>query len=458
MKHPLLASKLLEDPRIAQARKLILESIEDHKIQITSIKPPSEDQTQYQALVDILGSIRGMPLYYPYIGSGFGSGPYVELADGSIKLDMISGIGPNLLGHSHLGIAEALIDSALTDTVLQGNLMHNMDALHLAQKLTEISGLDHCFLSSSGAMACENALKVLFQHHYPANRVLAFEHCFIGRSIALSQITDKPTYRQGLPQLLHVDYIPFYNHLDPLSTQKTLEMIEMYIARYPGQHACICLELIQGEGGIIEGTASFFEAIIDLCRSKRIGIYVDEVQTYGRTETLFAHHLYGLKDKVDVVSIGKVSLVCATLYNRRLAPKPGLLSQTFTASTASIKASLWFLENLDRLNLYGPEGKINLLAHEFHAALSALNKRIPNSAQGPYGRGALIAFSPFNWDLSRVNSFLKRLYINGVIAFSAGSHPARVRMLPPIAVMEKEHIETVISIIEKSIREEIGQL
>ena len=39
---------------------------------------------------------RGGALWYPYIGSGRGNGALVELRDGSIKYDLISGIGKNL--------------------------------------------------------------------------------------------------------------------------------------------------------------------------------------------------------------------------------------------------------------------------------------------------------------------------------------------------------------------------
>ena len=38
---------------------------------------------------------------------------------------------------------------------------------------------------------------------------MAFEHCFMGRTITLAQIIDKASYRTGLPTSIHIDYIPF---------------------------------------------------------------------------------------------------------------------------------------------------------------------------------------------------------------------------------------------------------
>jgi acetylornithine/succinyldiaminopimelate/putrescine aminotransferase len=66
------------------------------------------------------------------------------------------------------------------------------------------------FMTSSGVMAAENALKMAFQKRAPAHRVIAFEKCFMGRTLSVSQITDKAAYRDGLPKTLMVDYIPFY--------------------------------------------------------------------------------------------------------------------------------------------------------------------------------------------------------------------------------------------------------
>ena len=75
------------------------------------------------------GDIRGGTLYFPYLGSGIGRGPLVELADGSVKYDMISGIGVHYLGHSHPALIAASIDAAIRDTIMQGNLQQNVESV-----------------------------------------------------------------------------------------------------------------------------------------------------------------------------------------------------------------------------------------------------------------------------------------------------------------------------------------
>ena len=81
-----IAAGLASDPRIAQAKRLLLDTIAEHQRNITGIRPPdAESQQSYEELLAEFGQVRGAPLFYPYIGSGIGRGPFVELADGSIK-------------------------------------------------------------------------------------------------------------------------------------------------------------------------------------------------------------------------------------------------------------------------------------------------------------------------------------------------------------------------------------
>ena len=52
------------------------------------------------------------------------------------------------------------------------------------------------------------------------------------------------------------------------------------------------------------------------------------------------------------------------------------------------------------------------------------------------------------------NKFMKRLFENGIITFSAGKDPTRVRFLLPLSLLD-EHIYEIFSILEKTIIETI---
>lgn len=449
----LAAQKLHDDRRIVEAKRLIMEAVRDHQKSIKTVKPPLDSLKQsYKDMLNSMAAFRGGKLWFPFIGSGIGNGCLVELADGSVKYDFISGIGVHFLGHSHPNLIEAGVDAAIGDTIMQGHLQQNVESLRLSKLLTEAAGLPHCFLTTSGVMANENALKIAFQKRFPASRVLAFEHCFAGRTLAISQITDKPAYREGLPRNLFVDYVPYYDSMHPReSTDLAVETLKKHIARYPKEHALMIFEFVQGEAGFYTGTENFFRALGDVLKENQIAIFADEVQSFGRTEELFAFQYFNLQKYIDMVSIGKLSQVCATFFTDEYNPRPGLLSQTFTGSTSAIIGSLAILNELIHGGYYGPEGKIHKIHHYFVNKLETLSKKHPYLIQGPFGTGCMIAFTPNEGNGQKTMEFVQRLFTAGVMGFTAGSNPTRVRFLIPAGAITYEDIDKAMEIIETTL-------
>lgn len=453
MNKPLIADTLRNDPRIAQAKALIQDAVQSIQKGITGIRPPNPAlKVNYDTLLASFAECRGSKLWYPYLGSGIGNGCLVELLDGSIKYDLICGIGPHYLGHSHPALVVSSIDAAISDTIMQGHLQQNVDTVELSAHLIKLSGMDHCFLTSSGAMANENALKIAFQCRYPAHRILAFEHCFAGRTLALSQITDKPAFREGLPDTIMVDYIPFFNATSPKeSTENAVAVLKQHLARHPKQYAAMIFELIQGESGFYPGSHEFFRALMEILKEHHISIIADEVQTFGRTPALFAFQHFGLSDYVDVVTIGKLSQVCATLFKKDHRPRAGLLSQTFTGSTSAIRASRVILDHLMQGGYFGENGKIMQIHAHFARNLNAIAQRHPNLIHGPFGFGAMIAFTPFDGDLQKSTKFAHDLFEAGVISFIAGTNPTRIRFLVPAGTITSHDIDAVTKIVEETL-------
>src|SRR5271170_1666854 len=96
----LIAESLFSDPRVKQARALALEALAEHAGRLTGVKPTDpQRREQYRLLVEQFSRLRGGALYFPFLGSGLGNGALVELYDGSVKYDFISGIGVHYLGH-----------------------------------------------------------------------------------------------------------------------------------------------------------------------------------------------------------------------------------------------------------------------------------------------------------------------------------------------------------------------
>jgi acetylornithine aminotransferase len=454
------ADALFNDPRLLEGKRLILEALRDHQSQLTDLAPPIDAlMADYQQQLAAFADLRGGGLYYPYLGSGLGAGALVELADGSIKYDMITGIGVHCFGHSHPDLVEAALDAALRDTIMQGNLQQNLESESLCRQFVDAaieagSDLRHCFLTTSGAMANENALKMILQKHHPADRVLAFEHCFMGRTLALSTITDKAANRQGLPLSLGVDYLPFFDPADPAgSTARALNALRDALHRYPCRHACMCIELVQGEGGFNVGDRDFFIALIDVLKQNHIAVFVDEIQTFGRTTELFGFQTFDLAECVDVITVGKLTQVCATLFTDQYIPRPGLISQTFTGASSSIRAAQRIIHNLRRGKFHGPDGRIAQIHQRFTHRFHCLHKRHPDWIAGPHGLGGMIAFTVFDGSAELTKQTLAALYDHGVVAFLAGSDPARIRFLPPFAVITDDQIDAVCTILENALEQ-----
>jgi acetylornithine aminotransferase len=312
--------------------------------------------------------------------------------------------------------------------------------------------LEHCLLTTSGAMANENALKIALHHRQPADRIIALDNCFAGRSIATAQLTDRPHYRDGLPTALAVDYIP---PADPEhseeSMDRSLAALDKHLRRHPGKYAAIWLELVAGEGGYYPGSTEYFNRLIDRAKQDDILIIFDEVQTFGRLSKPFAFQHFGLDSSADIVTVGKITQLCATLYRGDLKPKSPILSQTFTASSGAIEACRATLEEMQARNCFGATGS-NMSLHDYFAAgLANLAKTHPAKIAGPFGCGMMIAFTPLDGSSEAANQLTKKMFELGLMGFVAGGDPSRIRFLPPPAATQKKHIDAALKIIEAAI-------
>ncbi len=455
----LQADALRGDRRIADARRLIAEAVADHAATLETVRP-SDPQlaSQYQSLLERLGAARGGAPLWPYLSSGLGNGPFVELADGSVKLDFIGGIGVHGSGHSNPVMIDAAIDAALEDTVMQGNLQQHPPSLAMCERLIAVAKatgakIDHCLLSTSGAMANENAIKIALHHKAPADRIIAFENAFCGRTLALAAITDRPNYRQGLPLALAVDYLPFLDHGDAAgSTRRAVDELRRILKRHPGRHAGFWAEPIAGEGGYYPGSSEFFHALCQPLREAEIPIIFDEVQTFSRTSRQFAFQHFGLDQYADIITVGKITQVCATLYGEAFKPKGPILSQTFTGSSASIATGLAMLDQLESSGCFGADGQ-NMKRHQYFCdGLQRLCDKYPNSISGPFGIGMMIAFTPGGGSVDEAKSLMTTMYDIGLLGFVCGSDPTRIRFLPPPATTTNEHIDTALELLDRALQ------
>lgn len=443
-----------------KAKDALLQEVVAASQRVSKVKAPSalpEAQASYLETIKRFNADRGRDLYYPFLASGLGNGPFVELRDGSVKYDMITGIGINFFGHSHPEFMSTMIDGLSAD-VMQGNLEPGFEAQTLLRDLVESaapgSRLQHGWLTTCGTMANEIALKIIRQKRAPATKVLAFEDCFSGRSTAMQEITDNPKYREGQPVYGEVQYLPVYDAKAGLgrSVELTVARMRANMERYPGKFCAIVSELVQGEGGFRSAPPEFYSRVFEEARKHGLAVWIDEVQSFGRSGELYAFQKFGLQPLVDVVTVGKMLQACAVLFTSEYNPKPGLVAGTFSGSTVALRTARTTLRMLKEGGYLGPQGKIESLAQRFESNLKRLSE---GSARGKIGEirvlGGMIAVEPTPGTLDACKAVLSRMFENGVVAFYCGHGPYLIRMLPPLGAMSEAHVDEVCDILGRSL-------
>ncbi len=499
-----IGEALHASPAVRSAIQCIVAEMRGASAKITDVRPANPGRKEhYDALIARAEAARGRGLLYPFIGSGVGNGALVELADGSVKWDLICGIGVHFFGHSDLDLAEAALRSGLDDTVKHGNLQANFEPFAFMETLINEarkgSKLQHGYIATSGAMANENALKLCLQKKFLDNlqalgrnpgakpdallaahsqqmRVFAFQDCFMGRSLTMANVGDNHQGREGLPGGIPVDYLPFW---DPVAAEQlgpglqgktryidqTIRQVQQQIHRYPGAHACFIFEFVQGEGGFNVGDRDFLKAIIDVCKSNRIAVWDDEIQTFGRLPRMFAYEHFNLGEHVDVFCVGKMTQACVTLWTEEFNPKTNLLSGTFTGEGLSFRVGQRVIERLRDGNYYGDAGLIAQHHAAFRKHAEALIARHPQwfgPVKLPYGGvisgeqlvgglGGMMRLTPFAGAKDKVTKACRTIFDEGAVVFSCGHGPFHVRLLPPLGVMKLEDWPKVFEVLERGL-------
>lgn len=442
----------------------LTESIQTAGQEITGIRPANKTQmASFEKSLEDIARFRGRPLFFKYIGTGRGRGAYVELEDGSVKLDLINGIGVHILGHSHPAVIRGAIQGATADIVMQGNLQPNKEYLGMLEKLSDLasrsSRMSHVWLATCGTIANENALKICRQKRNGARMIVAFSDAFAGRSTMMSEITDNPAYKVGQPRYDEVLRLPFCNRYDDrmcktsCGRDKTLTVLKEHVAKHGNNIGCFTFEPMQGEGGYRYPCPEFLLPLLDFCRSQGIPVWADEVQTFCRTGNFFAYETFNVGEFIDVCTIAKTAQNGATLFTPEMKPDAGLLGGTFSGSSAALSAGLAGLNELDNGQYMGPEGKVNKIGKAF---VRMLRELADGSCKGLIhdadGLGLMVAFTPLDGSKEKQLAVAKKLFEKGVMAFGCGHDPYRIRFLLP-AVLTDQDIQVTKGVLEETLQE-----
>jgi len=400
-----------------------------------------------------LAILRGRPAFYPYLGSGVGRGARAMLADGRWVLDFALGVGVHFFGHGNHDLLETALRAAASDLAMQGNLIFNREYHALMKTLLAHAppGIEHCWLALSGADANENALKMVRQKRDGRPGLIAFRGCFHGRTCAMAEITDRPDYRIGQPVTFPVHYIPFHNRHDPRSATLALEALREIIRREGDRIASFIVELVQGEAGFVTAPREFFVPLLEECKRAGIVVWVDEVQTFGRTGELFATTRLDLAEYVEVITVGKLLQGSAALYRNSLAPDPGLVSGTFSGATVAMAVGRRIIEKLVGEGFFGSRGREIELEKLTRAHLERLARKHPDAISLIDGVGAMLAFRLGDGSLDTTRAFIRRCFDQGLVLYYGGHESACIRLFLPAGCLTDDELADAFTILDRCI-------
>ena len=447
---PSSVNAFLAHPSFQRGLDLILEALGD-----AQTAPGGLEGEAYAQQLQRVAELRGRPLFFPYLGSGVGKGAKVRAADGRWLLDLAIGIGVHFFGHSHPDLVRTAITAAASDVVMQGNLQANIEYGGLLEVLLQHSAphFAHGWLSVPGTEANENALKLVRYHAYPARDIIAFRRCFHGRTTTMAEITDRPDYRKGQPLRERVFYLPFYEPDDLNSSSQTLTTLREILDQHSGEIAACVFELVQGEAGFRVAPREFFAPLMELLKERGVCVWVDEIQTFGRTGELFAFQKLDLTEYVDVVTVGKLLQNSALLFREEYQPDPALISGTFAGTTVGLAVGRRIVEKLVQENYLGPHGRIAALERHAQEGLTRLQQELPSCIRSFGGVGAMWSVEPMRASLADIKALLHECYRNGLIAYYSGfgDGPYRLRLFLPGGVLTTDELDEALDILRCSI-------
>lgn len=275
-----------------------------------------------------------------------GAGALIFDDQGREYLDALSGIAVCSLGHAHPAVAKALCEQS-QKLVHTSNLYQVANQTKLAEKLTELSGMDRVFFGNSGAEANEAAIKIA--RKTAANRgitnpkIIVMENSFHGRTLATLSATGNPKVQDGFAPLVEgFVRVPFDD----------IEAIKQAIATQPDLVA-VLVEPVQGEGGVHIPASDYLVKLRELCDQHNLLLMLDEIQTgLGRTGKWFAFQHAGILPDVMTLAkaLGNGVPIGACLARGEAANAfgPGNHGTTFGGNPLACAAGLATLATLEK--------------------------------------------------------------------------------------------------------------
>jgi glutamate-1-semialdehyde 2,1-aminomutase len=180
--------------------------------------------------------------------------------DGNEYIDYVASWGPMILGHAHPQVVEAIQRAAGRGTSYGAPTPLEVE---LASLIVEaVPSVELLRMVNSGTEAVMSAIR-LARGYTERDKIIKFEGCYHGHSDGLLVRAGSGATTFGIPDSPGVPADYTRNTL--LAPFNDLEAVQTLITDHTGQIACIIVEPIAGNMGVIPAREGFLEGLRKLC-------------------------------------------------------------------------------------------------------------------------------------------------------------------------------------------------
>ncbi len=357
--------------------------------------------------------------------------------DGREYLDLIAGISVCNVGHRHPKVIRAIRKQAdqYLHLLVYGEMIESPQVQY-AKLLTDHlpASLNSVYFTNSGTEATEGAMK-LAKRFTGRTEMIAFTQSYHGSTQGALSVMGNEYWRNSFRPLIPGVWHEEYNS-------------DAAIAAINRNTACVIMETVQAERGVIEPDAGWLGRLRTKCNDTGTLLIMDEIQTgFGRTGSTWGFEKYGVIP--DIILLGKALggglPLGAFIADKQLmdaltvAPVLGHIT-TFGGHPLSCAAGLAAFKVLIKDKLAGKVQKKQALFEELLGDLPGCRLR---------SAGLLMAlqFDSFETNKTVIDKCLAEGLLTDWFLFA----PECMRIAPPLTITSKE-IRKACGIIQTAVR------
>ena len=226
-------------------------------------------------------------------------GSHLYDVDGNNYIDYVLSWGPMILGHAPATVTKAIQQAAANGTSYGAPTELE---IHLATMIREaLPSMEMVRLVSSGTEAVMSAIR-LARAYTKRDGVLKFEGCYHGHSDYLLAKAGSGLATLGIPDCPGVPE-DFTKHT-LTAPYNNVQALEQLIKRHDRQLACVIVEPIAGNMGVVPPSPEFLQALRKLTDAHGMLLIFDEVISGFRVQYGGAQTRYDIKP--DLTILGKI--------------------------------------------------------------------------------------------------------------------------------------------------------